>query len=235
MIYDMGRLPRVIFSGLIYHVVNRGNNRQYVFEDDADFEKYLELLVRYKERYGFRLYHYVLMNNHVHLLMETSKKGSISRIMQGITLAHTWYYNKKHGSCGHVWQSRFKSPIIEKDSYLLECGRYIELNPVRAKVVLEPGEYRWSSYRFYAYGEPNEFADRDPLYETLGQNVTEQERRYKEFIQDGIPDGILKQIRHSIKGNHILGQDTFVEEIEDRYYFKRRNRRRGRPRKVLGS
>jgi hypothetical protein len=92
--------------------------------------------------------------------------------------------------------------------------------------------YRWSSYRFYAYGEPNELVDRDPLYETLGQNVTEQERRYREFIQDGIPEEILKQIRHSIKDNHILGQDTFVEGIENKFYLKRRNRRRERPRKI---
>ena len=151
----MGRLPRLTFTGLTYHIINRGNNRREVLVDDEDFVKYIEILKRYKKQYGFRLYHYVLMNNHVHLLLEATEDGTVSRIMQGITLSHTWHYKKKYGGCGHVWQGRFKRPVIEKESYLLECARYIELNPVRAKMVEDPLEYRWSSYRSYAPGETN--------------------------------------------------------------------------------
>lgn len=229
---SIGRLPRLTFSGLTYHVVNRGNNRQPVFIDDADFDKYLELLKRYKGRYGFKFYHYVLVNNHIHLLLETSEKGTVSKIMQGITLAHTRYFNRKYGNVGHVWQGRFKSPVIEKDSYLLHCGRYIELNPVRAGLVQDPGEYRWSSYRFYAYGEPNELLDTDFLYETLGENESECRVRYREFVGDGVPEETLKQIRQSITNNHILGQDSFIEQLANKFRFKKRTRRMGRPKKV---
>jgi len=229
----MGRLPRLIFTGLIYHVVNRGNSRQKVFLDEADFEKYWELLKRYKKQYSFKLYHYVLMNNHIHLLLESSEKGTISKIMQGVTISHTRYFNNKYDNIGHVWQGRFKSPVIEKDSYLLQCGRYVELNPVRAKIVQEPGEYRWSSYRFYAYGESNELLDEDPLYETFGKEKVDREKEYRGFIKDGIPDDVLNHIRYSITSDHILGEDTFIEQLENKLSFKRRNRSKGRPRKIL--
>lgn len=230
---NMGRPLRFIFSGLVYHVVNRGNNRQEVFKDRADFEKYLDLLKRYKQQYGFRLYHYVLMNNHVHLLIETSDKGTISKIMQCITLAYTRYYNRRYKSSGHVWQGRFKSPVIEKDSYLLQCGRYIELNPLRAELVQDPGEYEWSSYMFYAFGEPEELLDRDPLYEGLGETAKDRQEKYREFIQDGVPEGIINEIRRSIAGDHVLGRTSFVEQMGERFRLKRRNRHMGRPKKVL--
>ncbi len=230
---SMGRPPRLAFSGLVYHVVDRGNNRQRVFSDRADFAKYLGLLKRYKKQYDFRLYHYVLMNNHVHLLLETSDKGTISKIMQSITLAYTRYYNGKYESFGHVWQGRFKSPVIEKDSYLLQCARYIELNPVRAELVQDPGEYEWSSHRFYAFGELDELLDKDPLYEELSRTTKDPRQWYREFIREGIPKEIIKEIRYSIARDHILGRGSFIELIEERFRSQRRNRRTGRPRKVL--
>jgi len=228
----MGRPPRIAFPGLVYHVVNRGNNRQQVLKHEADFRRYVELLQRYKDEYDFRLFHYVLMNNHVHLLLQTSEKGSISKIMQGVTLAHTKYYNRKNESSGHVWQGRFKSHVIEKDSYLLQCGRYIELNPVRANLVQDPGEYRWSSYRFYAFGEPNELLVRDPLYERLDEKEENQQNRYREFVHEGVPKEIADKIRRSLVGEHALGRYGFAQRLQQRILLKRRNQHRGRHRKV---
>ncbi|MCL5421595.1 MAG: transposase [Nitrospirae bacterium] len=139
----MPRTARVSPSEHVYHVLTRGNNRQDVFEDEEDFRKYLELLFRYKEKYKFRLYHYALMTNHVHLVIEPSGGGgSLSEIMKGINLTYARHYKRKYNNTGHFWQDRYKSIIISKDDYLLACGSYVELNPVRAKIVEDPKEYK---------------------------------------------------------------------------------------------
>ena len=196
-----------------------------------DFKKYIGFLKRYKKEYCFKVYHWVLMNNHFHLLSETTSKGSISKVMQGITLAHTKYFNYKYKNVGHVWQGRFKSPIIEKDSYLLECARYVELNPVRAGLVRDPGEYNWSSYRFYALGEADDLTDEDPLYETFGNNPTERQMNYRKFVNDGVSDDILSKIRGSLLRGDILGTPNFVKEFMDKLGLPSERRPRGRPRK----
>lgn len=146
----MPRTARVAPCAYIYHVLTRGNNRQEVFEDEIDFRKYLELLLRYKEKYHFKLYHYVLMTNHVHLVIEpTEDGGNLSEIMKGINLAYAQHYKRRYSHTGHFWQDRYKSIIISKDGYLLACGSYVELNPVRAKIVDDPMKYPWSSYTGY--------------------------------------------------------------------------------------
>ena len=156
----MPRTARIAPSEYVYHVLTRGNNRQDVFKDESDFNKYLEILLRYKEKYHFKLYHYVLMTNHVHLVMEpTEKGGRLSEIMKGINLSYAQHYKRKYNHTGHFWQDRYKSIIISKDEYLLACGSYIELNPVRAKIVDDPMDYRWCSYRVYAYGKKDIIVD----------------------------------------------------------------------------
>ncbi|MDI6840361.1 MAG: transposase [bacterium] len=227
----MGRPLRIAVEGLPYHVVNRGNGRQAVFLDDEDFEKYVELLRRYKKEYCFELYHWVLMNNHFHLLLETTNKGSVSKIMQGITLAHTRYFNHKYKSVGHVWQGRFKSPIIEKDSYLLECARYVELNPVRVGLVKDPGDYKYSSYRFYSLGETDGLTDEDPLYKTFGKDSDTRHERYCEFVNEGLRDEVLSKIRGSLSRGDVLGTTDFVEKFRDKLGLPLKRRPRGRPRK----
>ncbi len=148
----MPRVARIAFPSMLYHVISRGNNREPVFQEDEEFEKYLKICKRYKDQYEFRIYHWVLMNNHVHLLLETKAESSLSKIMQGINLAYTIWFNKKNDKVGHLWQDRFRSMIVEKDNYLMECGRYIERNPLRAGIVKDPGKYRWSSFRVYGCG-----------------------------------------------------------------------------------
>jgi putative transposase len=149
----MPRAARVIFLSVPYHIISRGNNREPVFQEKEDFEKYMEICRRYKDQYEFKLYHWVLMNNHVHLLIETKESSSLSKVMQGINLAYTIWFNRKKGKVGHLWQDRYRSAVVEKDNYLLECGRYIERNPLRAGIVKDLREYPWSSYRVYGYGK----------------------------------------------------------------------------------
>src|SRR5215470_1340521 len=148
----MGRLPRAVDDGLVYHALNRGNNRGCVFDDDADHLVFLEALKRTKARYPFRLFGYCLMSNHFHLLLRPESGESISRILQSLTVTHTWRYHKRHASSGHVWQGRFKSPVIQDDAHLLVVLRYIEANPVRARLVADPADYRWSSFQRHGLG-----------------------------------------------------------------------------------
>ncbi len=147
----MPRTARVAPKEHIYHILTRGNNRQDVFGDEEDNRRYLDILLHYKEKYHFNLYHYVMMTNHVHLVIEPSEGGgSLSEIMKGINQAYARHYKRKYNHFGHFWQDRYKSIIISKDEYLLACGSYVELNPVRAKMAEDPKDYRWSSYRVYA-------------------------------------------------------------------------------------
>lgn len=159
--------PRLVFQGAIYHVTARGDNREPIFLDDEDYRKYLALIARSKKHLQFKLHAYALMPNHIHLIVEPSESATISRIMQGITIAYTKWFNKRHTRVGHVFQGRFHSRLIEQDAYLLVASRYVHRNPVRAKLVQHPAEYPWSSYRAYMGKTDNEELVDTKLVEAL--------------------------------------------------------------------
>jgi putative transposase len=224
----MPRTARVVFPSMPYHIISRGNNREPIFEDKEDFEKYLEICRRYKDQYEFKLYHWVLMNNHVHLLIETKENHSLSKLMQGINLAYTIWFNRKKGKVGHLWQDRYKSGVIERDTYLLECGRYIERNPVRAGLVKDPRDYPWSSYRVYGYGKGDGLTDRHDLYELMGKGPFQRQRAYREYVcsrRDKEEQEIWEKMD---KG--VIGADGFRKQINKKAIEVKRPRR-GRPRK----
>ena len=173
---------RQISSTGWYHAIGRGNNRQALFRREIDFLKFLELLENYQNRYPFRISHYCLMPNHVHLLLFSEFREILSKSLQGLNLSYSWWYRKRYSFCGHVWQGRFKSFPIEKDSYLLECGRYIERNPVNAGMVSDPKDYSWSSYRFYTEGAENPWLSPDPGYLEFSSDGAERRRRYREYV-----------------------------------------------------
>ncbi|MBU0503873.1 MAG: transposase [Candidatus Omnitrophota bacterium] len=143
----MPRGPRIIIDSAYYHIMNRGNQKQRIFLEDTDFVEYLKILKFFKKKYGFRILGYCLMPNHVHLIIDIKQPNNLARFMQGITQVYTMWYNKKYNKTGHLWQGRFKSMVIQKDNYFLDCVYYVEVNPVRAKLVSTPADYRWSSYR----------------------------------------------------------------------------------------
>lgn len=144
--------PRLVLDNVFYHITARGNQKQKTFTNDDDFRGYLDRLRHYKRKYGFRLYGYCLMPNHIHLIGELANKEKLSKFMQGIHRSYTSYFNEEYNKCGHLWQGRFGSRIIMKDQYAINCVNYIELNPVRAGIVKTPIEYEWSSYRERAVG-----------------------------------------------------------------------------------
>ena len=178
----MPRKPRRLTEAGVYHVVTRGNNRQALFREVKDYEFFLYLLERMKEEHLFEIYHYCLMKNHVHLLMKFYNAEGLQKVMQRVNLRYAKYYRKKYKYCGHVFQDRFKSFAIEKDSYLLECGLYIERNPLKAKIVEDLMGYRWNSYGYYAFGYENRLLSRNPLYNELGRSEKERQLKYREYL-----------------------------------------------------
>ena len=148
----MTRIPRrrQHAPAACYHVLNRGHNRDALFADDEDRAYFLALLARYRDRFGLRLYHYCLMGNHFHLLLQLGDPGRLSALMAGLLRAYVHHCHRRRGFVGHLFQGRFKSPAIEAETYLLSCGRYIERNPLAAGLTAEPWRYRWSSCATYA-------------------------------------------------------------------------------------
>lgn len=226
----MPRTARIAPKEQAYHILTRGNNRQDVFKGEKDYQKYLELLLQYKERYRFKLYHYVLMRNHVHLVLETvDRGGSLAEIMKGINLSYAQYYKGRYRHIGHFWQDRYKSILVSKDKYLLACGSYVELNPVRAKIVEAPRDYKWSSYNAYAYGKKDTIVDEHPIYKQLSEDIAERRKKYREFVK-----GFLKE-KNAMKGDMnrrvVYGSEDFSEKIRDKYDLEGIIKPRGRPKK----
>jgi len=144
----MTRIARIAMDNAVYHIITRGNQKQTVFREQRDYTEYLSRLEFYKKKYAFKLYSFCLMPNHVHLIIEVDVNLKLNKIMRGLNLSYTLYFNFKYKTVGHLWQDRFKSKIIEKDAYLLECISYIEANPLRANLTSNIEEYVWSSYVF---------------------------------------------------------------------------------------
>ncbi len=149
---------RLLINNACYHIFARGNQKQVVFKENADFRFYLSQLKRYKRKFSFRIYGYCLMPNHVHLLGEPIYPEKLPKLMQCLQRSYTAYYNKKYNKVGHLWQGRFKAKTITKDRYLLDCISYIEHNPLRANLINNLTEYEFSSYLERNLSEPHELA-----------------------------------------------------------------------------
>jgi putative transposase len=228
---SMGRLPRPVDEGLIYHALNRGNNRADVFTDDADHEAFRESLAKTQERYPFRLFGYCVMTNHFHFLIRPEPGQSISGILQSLTVAHTWRYHKRHRTVGHVWQGRFKSPVIEDDAHLLVVLRYIEANPLRAGMVKDLSEYRWSSYQSHGVGRPDPLLSSFPEWESLGPTSAARQARWRRKLVAVQKEKELSAVRSSLRTGRPLGSLVWSESIANRFGLDLNPRPRGRPRK----
>lgn len=173
------------------------------------------------------------MPNHIHFVIEPSIEGSLSRILLKITLAYTRYFNKKYRGVGHVWQGRFKSSLIDKEDYLIRCGLYAELNPVRAGLAVKPEDWSWSSYRFYAFGENDyligELIDPDPYYLDLSRDQISRQERYRESIVDVMKEKFIQDIRQGLDGG-VFGSQNFLQIAKEKFKIKS-IKPSGRPRK----
>lgn len=214
----MPRTARIVPEQGVLHIITRGNNRQIVFRDDGDFQKYRWLLKLYQEEHRFKLYHYCLMSNHVHLIIETTQQTNLSKLMKQINLSYMHHFRRKYKYVGHFWQDRYKSLLIEKDRYLLACGKYVELNPVRAKIVTTPDKYSWNSYGVYTGKKEDDLVTFDPVYESLGKTQKERSEEYEKLTCDNLN-----------LNNRYIGSEAFVRDMEQRFGLPNIARKKGRP------
>ncbi len=208
----MARKPRIQFEGAFYHIIVRGNQKQDIFLDDTDCRRYLERLNTYKNTCGFILYAFILMRNHVHLLVETPK-DPISRIMQRINFTYTQYFNRKYGKVGHLFQGRYKSYLCDKDTYLLNLVRYIHLNPVRAGLVKDAAGYQWSSHDDYVYGTKG-LVDTDKVLRLFSERIGVARQKYMEFMTRDNSD--TNPWPYAAYEQQIIGDECFIEKVEKR-------------------
>lgn len=228
----MGRSPRLFVPGLAHHIVQRGHNHGVVFVEDDDYSYYLDNLIEWKTRYDVCVYAYCLMTNHVHLILVPRKKGdSISHLMRRLSARQGRRVNRLEERIGTIWSGRFKCSVIDTDRYLLACLRYVELNPVRAGMVNQPGDYRWSSYAQRVGHCDHIWIDDDPVTRLLGSTIAARREAYIQFVREVVPTAETTLIRKSVARNQLTGSDRFVDEIERRTGMRVESRGRGRPRK----
>ncbi len=225
---DSWGLPRPTGEDLIYHTVNRGNNRVDVLGQDGQRDAFLGDLARTKARHPLALFGYCLMSNHLHLLLKTAPGQSISRTLQSLTVAHTWRHHRKHGTSGQVWQGRFRSPIIQDGDQVLVVLRYIEASPMRAAMVADPCEYAWSSHRCHGAAHADPILDAFPKWEQLGRNEPERRARWRRKARGEQLVKELDPVRSSMRSGGPFAAEDWVEITSRRLGIVREPRRRGR-------
>ena len=210
----MARQPRFIKPGEPQHVILRGNNRDPVFYADEDYQFFKNKLVDAAKKQCCSIHAYVLMTNHVHLLMTPATGDGISKTMQILGRYYVQYFNHQYQRTGTLWEGRYKASLIDSENYLLLCMRYIELNPVRADMVSHPSEYPWSSYRCNAIGKSDQLVDFHPEYARLGRTDETRCAAYRALFKAQIPKKTLEEIRASANKNWILGSAYFKDKID---------------------
>jgi putative transposase len=209
----MPRRARVILPNVPVHLIQRGNNRQACFFADEDYCFYLDWLGDYARALRCSVHAYVLMTNHVHLLLAADRPSSVDRLMKALGQRYVQYVNRAYRRSGTLWEGCYRSCLTQEEGYLLACQRYIELNPVRAAMVAHPAEYRWSSYAANAQGEPSALITPHPLYVSLGADAGARQAAYRELFRHELDPGVVDEIRHATNGNFALGNARFAEQI----------------------
>jgi putative transposase len=220
----MPRIARAVAAGFPHHIVQRGNNREKVFIDDEDREKYINLLKKYSRKRDARILAYCLMTNHVHLLVKPKENESMYKMMQGVTLCYTQFANRKYNRTGRLWESRYHSCVVDKDSYLWSVARYIETNPVRAGMVKKAEDYAYSSAQAHVIGKEDNILNEELIAET-------QRKEYRAFIREKGTEKDRDLIRYHTKTGKPLGDEAFMKRMEKRTGRDLALRPRGRPRK----
>lgn len=229
----MARQPRVIVPGLPHHIVQRGHNRQPVFIEEQDFVYYLSNLREWKEALGLKVYSYCLMSNHVHLVVKASDElSAIPELMKRLAARQTRYVNAKECRSGSLWEGRYKISPVDTEAYLLACCRYVELNPVKAEMVLSAEDYPWSSYAARIGKEVVDWLDEPPTFTALGQEPDHRRRAYHRYVADAALTRQDEFLRVAVERNRLTGGDCFVDEVERRTGIRVEMRPPGRPRRT---
>lgn len=229
----MARLARFFIKGQPQHIIQRGNNREAIFADQADYAFYLECLQEAAENHALHIHAYVLMTNHVHLLASPTEETSLPKTLQSVGRRYVQYFNYTYDRTGTLWEGRYKATLIDSDHYLLTCMRYIELNPVRANnMVQHPKDYPWSSYTYNALGKGDDLITPHYLYRKLGRNDPNRQSAYRQLFKAHIPHAELKNIRDCTNKAWVLGSERFKNRVEKQSERRIKPKPRGRPRKA---
>ena len=210
----MPRRPRLSLANVPLHIIQRGNNRQACFFSDEDYSLYLHWLAECATRTCCRIHAYVLMTNHVHLLISADEPGSAGRLMKALGQRYVQHVNRTYQRSGTLWEGRFRSCPTQDEHYLLACMRYIELNPVRAGMVAHPGEYPWSSYRVNGQGEASGLIAPHALYTSLGLDGEARQAAYRDLFRNELEPAVVDSIRQATNGNFALGDTRFAAQVE---------------------
>lgn len=227
----MARQPRLDLPGITQHVVQRGNDRQACFAEAIDYGQYLQELRESAIKHGCAVHAYVLMTNHVHLLVTPTSAGSVSRMMQAVGRRYVGSFNARYRRTGTLWEGRFKAALVDTTRYLLACYRYIELNPVRAHMVAEPAIYPWTSYHANALGQSNPLLTPHATYLALGDHADARQAAYRAWVNDTFDEAELAELRLHTQQQRAWGSDRFRRQVEALTSRAATVRPRGRPRK----
>lgn len=227
---QMPRRARMYIPELPYHIVQRGNNREPCFIEPENYLFYLELWKTLSKRYGVSIHTYCLMTNHIHFLVTPKSETSISTTMKVVGSRYAQYINLKYKRTGTLWEGRHRSSLVQTEKYFLSCMRYVELNPVKAGMVLRSEEYKWSSYGVNAWGDKSWLTFHDE-YLRLGKEKSERYYAYRELFKHQLSEADLHVIRKASHYCQPVGEDRFKEFIENKYNIKPGYGKRGRPKK----
>lgn len=225
----MARLPRLTVPGYPHHLIQRGNNREPLFADQADYKRLLEFLAEAAQRNGVAIHAYVLMSNHFHLLATPEDEHGLSGMMQSLGRRYVRVYNNLHGRTGALWEGRYKATVIESERYLIACMAYIELNPVRAGMVGHPAEYPWSSYAHQVGMRHDPLVTPHSLYWSLANTPFSREAAYRGVVEAGLGGEQIKELTEATLKGWALGGDAFVRDLQERTGRRLVRQRVGRP------
>jgi putative transposase len=225
----MARLPRLTVPGYAHHLIQRGNNRQAVFTTDADRQFLLDLLAEHAKACEVALHAYVLMDNHFHLLATPATRQGLAQMMQAVGRRYVRYFNDRQKRTGTLWEGRFKSSLIQSERYLLSCMAYIDLNPVRAGMVQQPGDHRWSSYAHHTGQRVEQWLTPHPLYWELGNTPFAREIAYANLVQSGIASVQQAALTEATLRGWALGEPEFVANLQKQTLRRVSKATAGRP------
>ena len=225
----MARLPRLTLAGYPHHVILRGNNRQAIFMDSADFQRMLALLQNHAKERDVQVHSYVLMSNHLHLLLTPLQNDSLPKMMQAVGRSYVLYFNKRHGRSGTLWEGRYRSSLIQTERYFLACMAYIDLNPVRAGMVAQAADYLWSSHGHYIGRQNEAWLSPHPLYWDMGNTPFAREAAYAAMVQAGVNQEQQQALTSSALSGWALGEKSFVQGLQKQTTRRVNRAKAGRP------
>ena len=225
----MARQPRLDVPGVAQHVIQRGNDRQACFASTADHARYRQELLEASLRFGCSVHSYVLMTNHVHILVTPAERGAVSRMMQAIGRRYVAGFNARYRRTGTLWEGRFKAGLVAGERYVLTCYRYIELNPVRADMVVTPEDHAWSSFGANALGRHDPLVTPHPVYLSLAASTQDRRAAYRELFRAPPDPAAIDDLRTHTHQQKVWGSDGFRAEIETLTQRAAGVRPRGRP------